>query len=111
MSDKSWEDLVDRIDQAYTIDNSEKLTESIEEHPNLKRNIERIEFEKDNKKFRIERVTSPTIIDKKTHYSHRGVANRIEYQYDPNETSSKVVFYMQLADGHWNEITPEAMMS
>lgn len=111
MSDKAWDDLISLIDEKYQIDSSDMLKEEVEDHPELKKTIQRIEFEKDNIKYRIDRVTSPAIINRKTHYHHRGSANRVEYVYDPEETTSKVVFYQQLADGHYNEISPESMMS
>ena len=111
MSDKAWEELINLLDEKYTVDITNKFTEKLEDNPKFTKTIERIEFEKDNIKYRIDRVTSPLILDKKTHYSHRGSANHIEYIYDPDETSSKVVFYQQLADGHYNEISPEAMLS
>lgn len=111
MSDKAWDDLISLIDEKYTIDASDRLTEKMEDDGALTKSIERIEFEKDNVKYRIDRVTSPLIIDKKTHYHHAGSANRIEYVYDPEETSTKVLFYKQLADGHFNEISPEDMLS
>jgi len=111
MSDKAWDDLVNLIDEKYQIDSSDRLKEEIEDNPGLKKTIERIEFEKDNTKYRIDRVTCPAIIDKKTHYHHRGSANRVEYIYDPEETTTKVVFYQQLSDGHYNEISPESMLS
>jgi len=111
MGEKAWDELINLIDEKYQIDSSDRLQEDVEDHPELKRIIERIEFEKDNIKYRIDRVTSPAIIDKKTHYHHRGSANRIEYVYDPEEITTKVVFYKQLSDGHYNEISPESMLS
>lgn len=110
MSDKAWDELINLIDEKYHIDSSDRLTEKLEDDGALTRTIERIEFEKDNVKYRIDRITGPLILDKKTHYHHRGSANRIEYVYDPEETSTKVVFYQQLADGHFNEISPESML-
>lgn len=111
MSDNAWEELIDRIDAMYTVDSSVRLQEPLEDDSKLKQTIERIEFEKDNIKYRIDRVTSPAILDRKTHYHHRGSANRIEYVYDPEDTTTKVVFYKKLADGNYNEITPESMLS
>ncbi len=111
MSDKAWEELTDLIDKKYQIDLTDRIVEKLEDNPSFKKTIERIEFEKDNTKYRIDRVESPMIIDKKTHYHHRGSANRIEYVYDPEETTTKVFFYQRLADGHYNEISPESMLS
>ena len=111
MTDKAWEDLTDLVDNQYTIDNSDRRTEQLEDNHELSRTIESIEFERDNVKYKIERTTSPRIVDKKTHFHQRGTASRVEYVYDPEDTSSKVTFYKQLADGYWNEITPEEPMS
>ena len=111
MNDTAWEELVNRIDEMYTIDSSTRLVEKLEDSPKLSRTIQRIEFEKDNVKYRIDNIESPKINDKKSFYHHRGAANRVEYKYDPEETSKKVVFYKKLSDGHFNEISPEEMMS
>ncbi len=111
MNDRAWGELVDLIDEQYVIDNSNRREESLKDDKKLKQTVESIEFEKDNIKYRIERITGPRIIDKKTFYSGHGSANRIQYVYDPEETSSRVVFYKQLADGHYNEISPEDLMS
>ncbi|MBA3678675.1 hypothetical protein H0W80_00515 [Candidatus Saccharibacteria bacterium] len=111
MNDRAWEELIDLIDTKYTIDDSNRLEEKLEDNPGFSKKIERIEFEKDNIKYRIDRVTSPAIVDKKTHYHHKGSADRIQFVYDPTETTSKIVFYQMLADGHFNEISPESMLS
>lgn len=111
MSDKAWEELVDLIDNKFIIDKSDLREESIEGEPKLKNKIYSIFFEKDNTKYRIERVVGPRIIDKKTFYSGHSTANHSKYVYDPDEVSSKVIFYKQLADGNFNEISPEELMS
>lgn len=111
MSDKAWEELTDLIDKKYQIDLNDRIVEKLEDNPNLQKTIERIEFEKDNIKYRIDRVESPAIIDRKTHYHHRGSANRVEYVYDPEETTTKVFFYQKLPSGSYNEISPESMLS
>lgn len=111
MSDKAWEELIDLIDNKFTIDKSESHQEPIEGEPKLKNKIESIFFEKDNVKYRIDRVVGPRIVDKKTFYSGHSTANHSKYVYDPEEISSKVMFFRQLADGNYNEITPEELMS
>ena len=110
MNDRAWEELIDLIDDQYTVDKSGRHEEALEDDKKLKQFVESIEFEKDNIKYKIDRVTGPRVIDKKTFYSGHGSANRIQYVYDPEETSSKVVFYKQLPDGHYNEISPEDLM-
>lgn len=110
MNDRAWEELIDLIDDQYTIDKSDRREEALEGEKKLKQTVESIEFEKDNAKFKIERITGPRIVDKKTFYSGHGSANRMQYVYDPEETSSRVVFYKLLPDGNFNEISPEDLM-
>ncbi len=110
MSDKAWEQLVDLIDTKYTVDSSASRQEPLEDNKKLQQTIEAIFFEKDNFKYKIERITAPRIVDKKTFYSGHGAANRSQYTYDPEEISTKVVCYKQLPDGHYNEIAPEDLM-
>lgn len=111
MNDKAWEDLIDLIDNQYAIDKTERNELPLEDEPKLRKSVESIYFEKDNIKFKIERTVGPRVIDKKTFYSGQGVANHSKYIYDPVETSSKVQFYRQLADGNFNEISPEDLMA
>jgi hypothetical protein len=92
MNDNTWDELVTRIDEMYTIDDSTRVVEKLEDNPKLSKTIQRIDFEKDNVKYRIENIESPKINDKKTFYHHKGAANRVEYEYDPEETSKKVIF-------------------
>lgn len=110
MNDRAWEELVNLIDDQYSIDNSQRKEEPLEGEKKLKQTVESIQFEKDNVKYKIERITGPRIIDKKTFYSGHSAANHSQYVYDPEETSTKVLFYKQLPDGHFNEISPEDLM-
>lgn len=107
MSDKAWEELIDLIDTKYQIDDTNRVEEALEDNKKLKRTVESIFFEKDNQKYKIERVTSPRITDKKTFYSGHNTANRVTYEYDPEEISTKVLFYTQTSNENWNELSPE----
>lgn len=111
MNDRSWEELIDRIDEKYQVDKHYKSENKLEDNPKYSAKIEAIEFERDNIKFKIERVTSPAIVDKKTYYHKVGGANRVENIYDPTETTNKVQFFRQQPDGYWNEISPEELLS
>ncbi len=111
MNDDRWGDLVELIDEKYTVDHFDRRVEKLENNPELTQTIESIEFERDNVKYKIERITSPRIVDKKTHFHQRGVAARVEYVYDPEETQTKVMFFKQMTDGYWNEISPEDLMA
>lgn len=110
MNDRAWEELVDLIDQKYDIDTSYQREEPLPDNKDLSRMVETIEFERDNQKFKIERVTSPAIIDKKTYYHKVGGAARVENVYDPEATTKRVAFYKKTTDDYWNEITPEELL-
>lgn len=111
MNDRAWEELIDLIDSKYQVDSSDRREEPLEDNKKLKQVVESIGFERDNIKYKIERITAPRIIDKKTFYSGQGTANRLQYVYDPEEKSTKVLFYKLLPDGNFNEISPEELMA
>ena len=111
MGEKAWEQLVDMIDTKYEIDQHTRKDEPVEGNQHLTRHIEAILFEKDNSKFKIERITSPAVKDTKTHYAHRGAAQRVEQVYDRDETVNRVAFYRQQPDGYWNEVQPESLFT
>ncbi|HUC87408.1 MAG TPA: hypothetical protein VMR75_03785 [Candidatus Saccharimonadales bacterium] len=91
MNDAAWERLVDAIDVNLGIADHGRTKQPLEDRPDLTQQIEHIEFNRDGQNFRLERSTGPSIIDRKTHYSHRpGVANRSEYIYDEHEIGHKV---------------------
>lgn len=107
MSDQAWEQLVDLIDQKYHIDKHRRHTEALEGKSKLERLHDEIEFTKDGRTYRIDRVSSPSVVETKTHYVHRGTAQRIEHTYNPDELVHKVVFFKQSEGGNWHEIDPE----
>lgn len=111
MNDRAWGDLVDKLDELFTIDKSDKRKEKLEDNHQLTQTVESIEFERDNAKYKVERTTGPAIIDKKTFYTKVGGAHRVENIYDPEETTTRVNFFYQQPDGYWNEITPEELLS
>lgn len=111
MNDRAWEELIDKIDELYAVDQMGKREEKLDDDQKLKRSIESIEFERDNVKYKVERITSPAILEKKTYYHRVGGANRIENIYDPVETTKKVMFFKAQTDGSWNEIGPEELLS
>ena len=110
MNQRGWDELIDLVDQKYGISKHDKSEQELEDNRQLKKTIETIEFDKDGVKYRVERITSPAIIDKKTYYHRSGVQNRIENIYDESETSAKLVFSKQIS-GQWMEVTPEQLFS
>lgn len=111
MNDNAWDELVTLIEDKYPQAQVQRRTEPLEDSPHLNKTITSLLFERENTSYKIERVVSPRIIDKKTHYHHRGSADRVEYLYDPEEITNKVLFYRQTPSGEFTEITPEALLS
>ena len=109
MSDRAWEDLIDRIDIHFGILNSRKFDQPIEGDNRLVSHVDQVDFEKDAKQYRVERISSPAVIDKKTTYSKTGVATRTQVVYDEDELTNKVAFY-QLNGDDVNEISPEQLL-
>lgn len=111
MNDRGWEELIDLIDQKYTIDKHHRQTQPLDDQANLTKEVEMVEFEKDNQKFRIERTVAPAVVDQKTYYHRTGGATRVEKIYDDSQLSRKVIFYKKSLQGEWDEIKPEKLLS
>lgn len=103
MNDTSWEKFVDAIDIKCGIDRHGKDERPLEDRPELTEKINFIEFQSGGERYRLERISGPAIIERKTHYTHRaGQANRIENIYDTEELSHKLVLF-QDRGGEWEE--------
>jgi hypothetical protein len=101
MNDNAWERLVDAIDIKAGIGRHGREQRPLENRTDLNETVEFIEFELKGEPYRMERITGPAVIDRKSHYSHRGgTASRIENIYDPNETQSRIQLYTKVA-GEW----------
>lgn len=99
MQDASWERLVDAIDATCGIDRHTKNQRPLEDRPDLTETVETFEFERGGHEFKLERVSGPAIVDRKTHFTHRaGTANRIENIYDESEQGHKVTLYRKAGD-------------
>ncbi len=109
MNTTAWERLVDSIDLKSGVDRHGKSQRPIEDHPKLEERVEFVEFESSGRPLRLERITGPAIVDRKTHYSHRpGVANRIETIYDSSEEASRVRLLERNGDD-WTEVELSAL--
>lgn len=104
MNEASWERLTDAIDIKLGVDRHGRTTQPLEDQPELEQKIEFFEFEQAGRPLRLERRTGPAIVDRKSHYSHRGgTANRIENIYDPSEIVHSVVLLEKQGD-EWEEV-------
>ncbi len=110
MSDAQWDNLVDLIDQKFTISKHAKTSQPIEGSHGLENKLDTIFFAKAGQEYKIVRTTSPAVTDTKTHYARAGVASRVEKHYDSSELTHRVNFYR--AQGtDWVEVSPEQLMA
>lgn len=94
MNDAAWERLIDTIDATCGIDRHLKSKRPLEDRPDLLETVETFEFKKGGLAYKLERTSSPAIIDRKTHFSHRaGTAKRIENIYDEHELTHRVSLF------------------
>jgi len=110
MSDKAWEELIDLIETRFGIESHQKTDLPIEGSNNLTKNIEEVVFCRNGSKYKVERVISPAIIDKKTIYHRNANATSIQYIYDDQVKTHKVFFYRQI-DQNWQEIPPQKLLN
>lgn len=105
--DIGWDKLVDAIDIKFGIINHGRSTEPLEDRTDLTQNVQFITFERDGKTYKMERVTGPAVIDRKSHY-HKvaGSTVRFENVYDETETSHKTNFYAKNGDD-WEPVSLE----
>ncbi|OGL67641.1 hypothetical protein A3B21_01480 [Candidatus Uhrbacteria bacterium RIFCSPLOWO2_01_FULL_47_24] len=117
MHDDKWKDTVAMIKSKFNV--LDERREEILDIPNAF--VEIIEFsakggsasggESPQGKMKLERVTRPVVLDKKTIYSKTGGrASKIEYQYSTDELTHRLQAYRwNEAAGQWEEVrTPMA---
>jgi len=107
--DKSWDRIVDAIDIKFGIDKHGRSTEPLPDRPDLTQSVQFIVFERAGKMYKLERVTGPAVIDRKSHY-HKvaGSAVRFENVYDETEIAHKTNFYVKSGDD-WEPLAPEEL--
>ncbi len=109
MSSALWDKIIDRIELTSGIAEIEKLEEKQEDDLGhvIVSQIERVETKIGNQKLRIEKVTRPLILDKKTHYSNSSANNTsVEYIVSDAEFSTKVRAFKYNEDlDTWDEIS------
>lgn len=108
MSADLWSEILDRLEQQYGEMNIEKISESREDDTGQKltSEIQRVEFETAQGRMRVELVTAPMILDKKTHYTHTsGASANVEYILSDTEKTERIRAYRYDDDtDDWMEI-------
>lgn len=94
MTDEKWLETVSKIKEKFQV--TEEGRRDIEDIPRAF--VEFIVFEGPVGRIRMERVTKPVVLDKKTIYSKlAGTASKVNYIYSETESFSKLHIYQ------WNE--------
>ena len=107
MQEDKWKSTVGRIKDAFEVLN--EGSEHIDDEGGV--DIEYIEFIGPMGKMRLEFITKPVILDKKTSYSRRiGSDTNVEYVYSETEKSSKLdVYKLDEDSGEWEEMEATKM--
>lgn len=96
MNDEKWDDLKENLREKFP-DLKEKTEDASREDDmgNLVEGKKEIfEFKSELGEIRIERLTRPRIIDKKSHYNRTAMGKaQIEYILDPEEKTHKITVY------------------
>ncbi|MFW5888666.1 MAG: hypothetical protein ACOCVY_03045 [Patescibacteria group bacterium] len=109
MTPEKWQQIIGEIKDNFEVEKNEK--ERIEEEGGV--DIEYIIFKGPLGKMKLEFVTKPLIIDKKTNYSLRiGSESNVEYVYsDTEKTHQLYAFKWDEENNDWMEIDAESMFS
>ena len=108
MKAELWGEILDRLEDQYGKLEVEKLSDTREDDTGQKlvSDIQRVEFDTAQGRMRVELVTAPMILDKKTHYTHTaGARANIEYVLSDTEKTQRIKAYRYDEDtDDWIEI-------
>ncbi len=102
MSPEKWQNTLGNIKDNFEYENEFK--EHLDEEGGV--DIESIEFQSPMGRIRLEHITKPVVLDKKTIYSKRiGSETKVDYIYSPDEKMHHLIAYKwdESQDG-WEEI-------
>jgi len=104
MNEASWDRLTDAIDLKFGIARHGHEERPLEDVPDLKAQVQFVEFDRAGERYRLERITGPAIVDRRGMGSHR-VGSVVQYQnvYDPTELTSRMVVLRQVGD-NWDPV-------
>lgn len=102
MTPEKWQKIMGNAEDNFEV--SERGTDHIDDQGGV--DVEFIEFIGPLGKMKLEFVTKPILLDKKTSYSHRAGSDiGVEYVYSPDEKSHKLMAYKWDEDSEsWVEI-------
>ena len=107
--DRGLERIVDAIDTKFGVHDHGRTTRPVEDARDLTEHVAWIMFERAGERYKLERVTGPAIINRRTIGARRaGAEVRYENVYDPGEVSHRTNLYRQTG-GEWESISPDEL--
>lgn len=107
--DAAWDRMTDAIEAKFGLIDHRRMKRPVQDAPDLIESVAYVVFERAGERYKLERVTGPAIIDRKTIGARRaGAEVRYENVYDPGEVSRRTNLYREAA-GEWEAIDPSAL--
>jgi hypothetical protein len=105
VNDERWIELTERIRDTFRV--TLDVERPLDPGPGR---IEELEFESPRGRMRLERITRPLVLDRKSLFSKRaGSQTTEEYVYSEDEFSYRVTFF-RWVEGAWQEEDFRSMM-
>ena len=103
MNEEKWENLINNIKDKFKVEKHD--TEHTDEMGGT--DTEFIIFESPLGRVKLERITKPVVLDKKTSYSQRiGSETSVEYVYSEDEKTARLTAY-KWENNEWVEINAD----
>ena len=105
MTIEQWQKTKELVMDRFPIERSQTEVFELENSdPQATETVESIEFSKDGQRFKLEYVTRPRMIDKKTNYSNRiGGQVQVKIRYDLQDLYGSLHAY-RWQDDDWQEL-------
>ena len=102
--DIGWEKIVDAIDAKFGVDRHGRETKPLEDRADLTQTVAFIEFTRSGEDYRFERISRPSIMDKRSIY-HKAATGGIRYEnvYDTDNTTHLTKLYRKSGES-WQAI-------
>lgn len=116
MTKEKWQNIIGMVDDKFGIDDKKSEEEEIGQDAKGKAVFEQqeiIEFDGPLGKTRLEFITRPIVLDKKTNFSRRiGSGVEVKYTFSDSETSTKFKAFKWNKDSeNWDGIDAKAFDS
>jgi hypothetical protein len=97
--DHAWDRMTDAIDAKFGLASHGRETRPVADAHELNEQVTWVTFERGGQTLKLERVTGPAIIDRKTVGARRAGSDvHFENVYDPHETARRTNLYRQDGD-------------